>query len=115
MTISERIKARRKELGVSDELRDLPGMTNAILVAVGEDGVKTVEDFAGYAVDELTGWRERKDGETINHPGILSAFEVSRTDAEQMVLTARLKAGWITEDDLVAVETDEVPDEEVAG
>lgn len=107
--------ARRKELGVSDELRDLPGMTNAILVAVGEDGVKTVEDFAGYAVDELTGWRERKDGETINHPGILSAFEVSRTDAEQMVLTARLKAGWITEDDLVAVETDEVPDEEVAG
>src|SRR5688572_29377269 len=46
--------AGRKELGVSDELRDLPGMTNAILVAVGEDGVKTVEDFAGYAVDELT-------------------------------------------------------------
>ncbi|WP_375609892.1 helix-hairpin-helix domain-containing protein, partial [Bartonella sp. AC53GZZY] len=42
---------KRKKLGVSDELRALPGMTNAMLVAVGEDGVKTIEDFAGYAVD----------------------------------------------------------------
>ncbi|RCS25233.1 transcription termination/antitermination protein NusA [Phyllobacterium salinisoli] len=92
--------ARRKELGVEDDLRELPGMTTAILVALGEDGVKTVEDFAGYAVDELTGWRERKDGETVSHPGVLSSFDVSRVDAEQMVLAARLKCGWITEEDL---------------
>ncbi|MBX8803547.1 hypothetical protein HBA92_22865, partial [Ochrobactrum sp. MR28] len=32
--------------------------------------------------------------------GVLTPFEVSRTDAEQMVLAARLKAGWITEDQL---------------
>lgn len=25
-----------------------------MLVALGEDGVKTIEDFAGYAADELT-------------------------------------------------------------
>jgi transcription termination/antitermination protein NusA len=92
--------ARRKELGVSDELRELPGITTAMLVALGEDGVKTVEDFAGYAVDDLTGWRERKDGETTTHPGVLTPFEVSRADAEQMVLAARLKCGWITEEDL---------------
>ncbi|SPU65342.1 transcription termination factor NusA [Brucella melitensis] len=45
-------------------------MTTAMLVAVGEDGVKTMEDFAGYAVDDLVGWRERKDGDTINHSGV---------------------------------------------
>jgi N utilization substance protein A len=109
--------ARRKELGVEDELRELPGLTTAMLVAVGEDGVKNIEDFAGYAVDDLVGWRERKDGETVNHSGILSSFDVSRVDAEQMILTARLKAGWITEEELVAVETNdesEAGEEEVA-
>lgn len=94
------LNKRRLELGVSDELRDVPGLTSAMLVAVGEDGVKTMDDFAGYAVDDLVGWRERKDGETVTHSGILTPFEVSRADAEQMVLAARLKAGWITEDQL---------------
>jgi len=96
--------ARRKELGVEDELRELPGITTAMLVAVGEDGVKTIEDFAGYAVDDLVGWRERKDGETVAHSGIFSPFDVSRVDAEQMVLTARLKAGWITEEELASAQ-----------
>jgi N utilization substance protein A len=98
---------RRKELGVEDELRELPGITTAMLVAVGEDGVKTIEDFAGYAVDDLVGWRERKDGETVAHSGIFSSFDVSRVDAEQMVLTARLKAGWITEEELASAQEEE--------
>ena len=107
---------RRKELGVEDELRELPGITTAMLVAVGEDGVKTMEDFAGYAVDDLVGWRERKDGETVAHSGIFSSFDVSRVDAEQMVLTARLKAGWITEEELVSAQEEEaeVGEEEAA-
>lgn len=80
-----------------------------MMVAVGKDGVKTVDDFAGYAVDDLVGWKERKDGETKMFAGVLGDFGVSRVDAEQMVLAARLKAGWITEDDLAAeaVEVDE--------
>ncbi len=98
--LEENLNNRRLELGVTDELRELPGLTSAMLVAIGEDGVKTMDDFAGYAVDDLVGWRERKDGETINHAGVLTPFEISRTDAEQMVLAARLKAGWITEDQL---------------
>jgi N utilization substance protein A len=48
----------------SDELREIPGLTTAMLVALGEDGVKTIEDFAGCATDDLIGWKERKDGET---------------------------------------------------
>ena len=95
---------KRKELGVADELRDIPGVTTAMMVTLGEDGVKTVEDFAGYAVDDLVGWKERKDGETKFFPGVLANHAVARGDAEQMVLAARLKAGWITADEAVADE-----------
>jgi len=98
---------KRRKLGVSDELREIPGITTAMMVSLGEDGVKTVEDFAGYAVDDLVGWKERKDGETKTVPGVLSDHGVTRADAEQMVIAARLKAGWISEDDL-AVEEAEV-------
>jgi N utilization substance protein A len=75
-----------------------------MMVKLGEDGVKTVEDFAGYAVDDLTGWKERKDGETKFYEGVLTDFGVTRADAEQMVLAARLKAGWISEADLASEE-----------
>jgi len=107
----ERIEAEhdaaRKELGVADELRELPGITTAMMVALGKDGVKSIEDFAGYAVDDLVGWKERKDGETKTFEGVLGDFGVSRADAEQMVLAARLAAGWITEEELAAQSADE--------
>ncbi|GHC69850.1 transcription termination factor NusA [Limoniibacter endophyticus] len=96
------LDAKRKALGVADELREIPGFTTAMMVAVGEDGVKTIEDFAGYAADDLIGWKERKDGETKMMPGVFSAQQLSRVDAEQMVLFARLKAGWISEEDMAA-------------
>jgi len=105
--------ARRKELGVSDDLREIPGMTTAMMVAVGEDGVKSMEDFAGYAVDDIVGWKERKDGENKFHNGVLTSFGVSRAEAEEMVIVARLKVGWITEDDL-ATEEEAAEGEEAA-
>jgi len=101
--------AKRKELGVKDELREIAGITTAMMVTLGEDGVKTIEDFAGYAVDDLTGWKERKDGETKVYPGVLADFGVSRADAEQMVMSARIKAGWISEEDLAEPEQVEEP------
>ncbi len=94
----------RKSLGVDDELYDIPGLNAAMLVALGKDGVKTVEDFAGQAADDLVGWTERKDGETKRFDGTLKDFPVSREEAEEMILQARLKAGWITEADLAAPE-----------
>ena len=100
--------AERRKLGVKDELRDIPGITTAMMVTLGKDGVKTVEDFAGYAVDDLVGWKERKDGETKVFPGVLADHGVSRADAEQMVLNARLKSGWISEDDLASDTEEEV-------
>ena len=84
---------------------EVPGVTTAMMVTLGEDGVKSIEDFAGYAVDDLVGWKERKDGETKFFPGVLASHGVTRVDAEQMVLAARLAAGWITADE-AAVEAD---------
>ncbi|HCO53495.1 transcription termination factor NusA [Pelagibacterium nitratireducens] len=94
----------RKKLGVEDALYDIPGLSAAMLVALGKDEIKTVEDFAGNIADDLIGWTERKDGETKRFEGTLSAFPLSREEAEDMIMAARLKAGWITEDDLPQAE-----------
>ncbi|MGP0009679.1 MAG: transcription termination factor NusA, partial [Methylocella sp.] len=48
--------ARRQELGVSDDLKEVAGVTTAMLVKFGENGIKTVEDLAGCATDDLVGW-----------------------------------------------------------
>ena len=87
--------ARRLELGVSDELKQVAGVTMAMLVKFGENDIKTVEDLAGCATDDLVGWSERKDGETTKHAGVLDGFEISREEAESLIITARVKAGWI--------------------
>jgi len=105
--IEAELDAKRKELGVEDELRSIPGITTAMMVALGEDGIKTVEDFAGCAVDDLTGWSERKDGETKRFDGLFSGMDISRAEAESMILTARLAVGWITEEELQAEEAGE--------
>ncbi|MCM2449585.1 transcription termination factor NusA [Agrobacterium vitis] len=96
------LDAKRKALGVSDELRSIEGMTTQMLVALGGDGIKTVEDFAGCAADDLIGWSEGNDGETKKCEGLFSKIDSSRTEAEQMIVQARLAAGWITEADIAA-------------
>ena len=95
------LDTKRKELGVEDEVKEVPGVTTAMLVAFGEDGIKTVEDLAGCATDDLAGWTERKDGETTKNAGILDGFELSRDEIEAMIMQARVKAGWIKEEDLL--------------
>jgi len=98
--IEGELDAKRQELGVEDALKDIPGVTTAMLVKFGEGGIKSVEDLAGCATDDLTGWTERKDGESKREPGILEGHEISREDAEAIIMQARLKAGWVTEADL---------------
>jgi N utilization substance protein A len=99
--------ARRKELGVSDDVKAVPGVTSPMLVKFGENDIKTVEDLAGSATDDLVGWTERKDGETVRHPGVLDGFDLSREEAEGIIMQARVKAGWISEADLVPQPADE--------
>jgi N utilization substance protein A len=86
---------RRRELGVEDELKDVEGITTAMLVKLGENDVKSVEDLAGCATDDLVGWTERKDGESVKTPGYFDGMDISRDDAEALIMAARVKAGWI--------------------
>src|SRR5947208_4008880 len=98
--IEAELDAKRTELGVEDALKEIPGVTTAMLVKLGENGVKTVEDLAGCATDDLAGYTERSNGEVKQEPGFLDGLELSREDCEAMIMQARLKAGWITEADL---------------
>jgi N utilization substance protein A len=86
---------RRRELGVEDELREIDGITTAMMVALGENEVKTVEDLAGCATDDLVGYTEGRGPEAVRHAGYLDGFELSRAEAEALIMAARLKAGWI--------------------
>lgn len=105
------LEQRRVELGVSDDLLEIPGLTKEMLVALGENDVKTLEDFAECATDDLIGWNERKDGETKRFDGYLDQFSLRKTQAEEMIMAARLKIGWITEEDLKQDEPDEENEE----
>ncbi len=102
---------QRRALGVADELRDVPGVTTSMMVALGENGVKTVEDLAGCATDDLAGWTERKDGETVRNAGFLDGFELTREECETIIMQARLKAGWVTEAELAPPPPEEAPAE----
>ena len=93
--IEAELDERRLALGVADDLKEVEGITLPILVKLGENDVKTIEDLAGCATDDLTGWTERKDGESIKQAGYLDGIEISREEAEALIMAARVKAGWI--------------------
>src|SRR3954469_19965196 len=101
----EFIEARNKELddkrqalGVTDDVLEIEGVTAAIAVALGEHEVKTLEDLAGCATDDLIGYFETgKDKERVRVPGALESFGLSSDEANGIVMKARVKAGWIEE------------------
>jgi N utilization substance protein A len=99
---------RRRELGVADEVAEVPGVTSAMLVALGENGVKTVEDLADCSTDELLGWTERKkekDSEPVRHKGFLEGLEIGRPEVEDLILNARVAAGWLKPEDIAPPES----------
>ncbi|ASD27040.1 transcription termination factor NusA [Brevundimonas diminuta] len=94
------LDAKRVALGVEDGVLDVPGVTAAIAVALGEGGVKTVEDLADLATDEIRGGYEVRGGERVKVPGVLESFNLSQEDAEMLILQARVAAGWIDASEL---------------
>ena len=89
--IEAELDDRRKALGVADDLKDVEGLTTAMLVKLGESGVKTLEDLADCASDDLVSWT---DGEQAKS-GFLSGFDFTRAQADAVILDARVRAGWI--------------------
>jgi N utilization substance protein A len=83
---AERLNARRRELGVADDVAAIDKLTPAMLVALGEKGVKTLDDLADLAADELTNESD----------GILKDFELSTDDANAVIMAAR--AHWFEDE-----------------
>ncbi|MET3780382.1 N utilization substance protein A [Brevundimonas sp. 1080] len=105
------LDAKRVELGVEDGVLQVPGVTLPIAVALGEGGVKTVEDLADLATDEIRGGYEVKNGERVKVPGVLENFNLAQEDAELLILQARVAAGWIDASELPQPEPEEYEEE----
>ena len=90
---------KRREMGVEDDLLEIDGLDLKMIVALAEEGVKTVEDLAGCVADDLTGWTERVDGEKKHYEGMLEKYRVKPDTAEAMIAEARAKVGWDDEEE----------------
>ena len=91
---------KAKELGVEESLINFEGLSPQMLEALGEDGVKTLDEFATCADWELAGGWTTVDGERVKDDGILEKFGVSLEEAQDLVMTARVMLGWVNPDDL---------------
>src|SRR6266568_4772856 len=84
---NQELEARRLELGVTEELAALAGMTPAILVALGDKGIKTLDDLADLASDELI---------EIVQP----IAKLSQDEANAIIMAAR--AHWFADEETAA-------------
>ena len=85
----EDISLRIKELGLADDLINLKGLTPGMLVTLGEQKILNLQDFADLASDELTGGFDMIKGEKIKIQGFLEDFALSKTEADELIMSAR--------------------------
>ena len=76
--------AKKKELGIEDSLISFDGLDQAMIVKLAEKDVKSLEDFADLAGDELL--------------EILGENVMTAHDADALILKAREKLGWFDDD-----------------
>ena len=85
----EEISNRVKNLGLDNQLIDLPGLTPGMLVTLGEQKILTINDFADLASDELTGTYDVVNGEKIKIKGYLEEFALTKQEADNLIMSAR--------------------------
>jgi len=94
---TERQTDKARELGVQEDLIAVEGLTSAMLVTLGERGIKTLEDFADLASDEVTDPAE----------GLLREYGLGEEAANDIIMRARVAAGWFTQEELDAARAEE--------
>ena len=97
---------RRRELGVEDAIAELPVLTPAMLVTLGEQGIRTLDDLADLSVDELIGGTTIANGDRVKTSGVLENFDLTPEEAEEIIMAAR--AHWFDDEDAM-------PDEQAVG
>ena len=85
----EAADVRRRELGVSDAVADYDVFSPTLLVALGENGVKELEDLADLSGDDL---RDIVGNDLLTHD-----------EANALIIDARVKAGWFTAEEGAAM------------
>ncbi|MFM6852715.1 MAG: transcription termination factor NusA [Sphingopyxis sp.] len=93
----------RRSLGVEDALAELPHLTEAMLVTLGKGGVRTLDDLADLATDELIakkrseprrGGKERPE----DKGGVLGEYGLSDEQGNEIIMAAR--AHWFEDEDV---------------
>jgi len=96
----------RRALGVDDALAELPHLNEAMLVTLGKGGIKTLDDLADLATDELIAKKRaeqrRRDG-TVNRRardedkgGVLGEYGLTEEQGNEIIMAAR--AHWFEEE-----------------
>ncbi len=83
------ISKKLKELGVEDKLSNLEGMTQGMLVVLGEKNIKKLQDFADLSSDELIGGTDEIKGKRVKINGYLEDFALTREEADNLIMSAR--------------------------
>ena len=87
-------------LGVEEALLNFDGLSPQMLLALADDDIKSVEEFAKCADWELAGGWTTVDGERVKDDGLLENFGVSLEEAQDLIMTARVILGWVNPDDI---------------
>lgn len=86
----EAFSRRRMELGVTDEVAAIDGLTPAVLVALGENGVRTLDDLADLSSEELLDFAP--------------AGSLTSGRSEDIIMAAR--SHWFEEDETASADPD---------
>ena len=76
----------RRALGVEDALAEIPGLTEEMLVRLGQKGIRTLDDLADLSTDELIG---KGDKRREIPAGLLASFGISQDDGNAIIMAAR--------------------------
>ena len=95
---NEELEQKCKELGIKDDLLEIEELSLKMIVALGENDVKSLEDFAYCSSDDLLGWDETVGEEKIHENGILEDFDITYTQANDLIMSSRMKLGIIPDD-----------------
>ena len=85
----EAVAQKLKDLGVEEQLINLKGMTQGMLVILGQKNIKKLNDFADLSSDELIGGYDEIKGKKIRIEGYLEEFSLSRKEADEIIMSAR--------------------------
>ncbi len=105
----EASRSERRALGVEDALADMPHLTEAMLVTLGKAGIKTLDDLADLATDELIAKKRteqrRRDGaaprrdrseRSEDKGGVLGEYGLNEEQGNEIIMAAR--AHWFDDE-----------------